>query len=139
MLHLPTDLYIQLWTTYLIWSVKGLAHWLVSRCLLALRSLPYLSWVPENCLTAAKFSNRTLHHKFKYHPHHLDTWHSITVRFRRNTPFHASRTCGMSYLRQCFQVDRSFFMEKDKANERAGRLIVSDYRRPRSRATPEEL
>ena len=31
-----------------------------------------------------------------------------------------------------------FFMEK-KANERAGHLMVSDYRRPRPRATPEEL
>ena len=32
-----------------------------------------------------------------------------------------------------------FFMEKDKANERSGHLMVSDYRRPRPRATPEEL
>ena len=32
-----------------------------------------------------------------------------------------------------------FFMEKDKANERSGHLMVSDYRRPRHRATPEEL
>ena len=30
-------------------------------------------------------------------------------------------------------------MEKDKANERSGHLIVSNYRRPRPRATPEEL
>ena len=29
-------------------------------------------------------------------------------------------------------------MEKDKANERSGDLMVSDYRRPRPRATPEE-
>ena len=32
-----------------------------------------------------------------------------------------------------------FFMKKNKANERSGRLMVSDYRRPRPRATPEEL
>ena len=30
-------------------------------------------------------------------------------------------------------------MEKDKANERAGHLMVSDYRRPQPRATQEEL
>ena len=30
-------------------------------------------------------------------------------------------------------------MEKDKANERAGHLMVKYYRRPRPRATPEEL
>ena len=30
-------------------------------------------------------------------------------------------------------------MEKDKANERSGHLMVSDYRRPRHRATLEEL
>ena len=28
-----------------------------------------------------------------------------------------------------------FFMENDKANERSGHLMVSDYRRPRPRAT----
>ena len=33
---------------------------------------------------SAEFSNRTVRHKFKYHPHDLDTWHSTTVRFRRN-------------------------------------------------------
>ena len=33
----------------------------------------------------------------------------------------------------------SFFMENDKANERAGHLMVSDYHRPRPRATPQEL
>ena len=32
-----------------------------------------------------------------------------------------------------------FFMEKDKTNERSAHLMVSDYRRPRPRATPEEL
>ena len=32
-----------------------------------------------------------------------------------------------------------FFMEKDKANERSGQLMVSDHRRTRSRVTPEEL
>ena len=32
-----------------------------------------------------------------------------------------------------------FFMEKNKANERPSHLMVSDYRRPRPRATPEEL
>ena len=32
-----------------------------------------------------------------------------------------------------------FFMEKDKANEHACHLMVSDYRRPRHRATPEKL
>ena len=32
-----------------------------------------------------------------------------------------------------------FFMEKDKAKERSGHLMVSDYRRPRPLATPEEL
>ena len=32
-----------------------------------------------------------------------------------------------------------FFMEKNKANERSGHLMVSDYRRPRPRATPKEL
>ena len=30
-------------------------------------------------------------------------------------------------------------MEKDKANEHKGHLIVSDYRRPRPRETLEEL
>ena len=30
-------------------------------------------------------------------------------------------------------------MEKDNANKRSGHLMVSDYRRPRPRATPEEL
>ena len=30
-------------------------------------------------------------------------------------------------------------MEKDKANERTGHLMVSDHRRPRLRVTPEEL
>ena len=30
----------------------------------------------------------------------------------------------------------SFFMGKDKANERSGHLMVSDYRRPRLRVTP---
>ena len=30
-------------------------------------------------------------------------------------------------------------MEKDNANERSGHLMVSDYRGPRPRATPEEL
>ena len=30
-------------------------------------------------------------------------------------------------------------MEKDKANERAGYLMVSDHRLPRPRVTPEEL
>ena len=33
----------------------------------------------------------------------------------------------------------NYNMEKDKANERWGHLMVSDYRRPRPRATPEEL
>ena len=32
-----------------------------------------------------------------------------------------------------------FFYEKDKVNERAGHLMVSEYRRPRPRATREEL
>ena len=32
-----------------------------------------------------------------------------------------------------------FFYGKDKANERSGHLMVSDYRRPQPRATPEEL
>ena len=32
-----------------------------------------------------------------------------------------------------------FFYGKDKANERSGHLMVSDYRRPRLRATPEEV
>ena len=32
-----------------------------------------------------------------------------------------------------------FFYGKDKANERAGHLMVSDHRRLRPRATPEEL
>ena len=27
---------------------------------------------------------RTVRHKLKYHPYHLDTWQSTTVRFRRN-------------------------------------------------------
>ena len=30
-------------------------------------------------------------------------------------------------------------MEKDKANERSGHLMASDYRRPRPRATPDDL
>ena len=30
-------------------------------------------------------------------------------------------------------------MEKHNANNRSGHLMVSDYRRPRARATPEEL
>ena len=40
-----------------------------------------------------------------------------------------------------FSIDDNtfFFYGKDKANERAGHLMVSDYRRPRPRATPEEL
>ena len=33
----------------------------------------------------------------------------------------------------------SFFYGKNKANERSGHLTVSDHRRPRLRATPEEL
>ena len=32
-----------------------------------------------------------------------------------------------------------FFYGKDKANKRSGHLMVSDYRCPRPRATPEEL
>ena len=40
--------------------------------------------VLKNCLPAVEFSNRTVRHKLKYHPHHLDTWQSTTVRFRRN-------------------------------------------------------
>ena len=35
-------------------------------------------------LLAAEFSNRTVRHKLKYHPHNLDTWHPSTVRFRKN-------------------------------------------------------
>ena len=35
-------------------------------------------------LPAAESSNRTVRHKLKYHPHHLDTWHSTPVRFRKN-------------------------------------------------------
>ena len=31
-------------------------------------------------LPAAEFSIRTIRHKLKYHPHHLDTGHSTTVR-----------------------------------------------------------
>ena len=40
-----------------------------------------------------------------------------------------------------FSIDDNtcFFYGKHKANERAGHLMVSDYRRPRPRATPEEL
>ena len=30
-------------------------------------------------LPAAEFSNRTVRHKLKYLPHHLDTWHSTIV------------------------------------------------------------
>ena len=30
-------------------------------------------------------------------------------------------------------------MEKNKSNERTGHLVVSDHRRQRPRATPEEL
>ena len=33
----------------------------------------------------------------------------------------------------------TFFYGNDKANERTGHLMVSDYRRPRPRATPGEL
>ena len=29
---------------------------------------------------AAAFSNRTVRHKFKYHPHQLDTWHFTTFK-----------------------------------------------------------
>ena len=32
-----------------------------------------------------------------------------------------------------------FFYGNDKANERSGHLMISDYRRPRPRAAPEEL
>ena len=32
-----------------------------------------------------------------------------------------------------------FFMRKDMANKRSGHLMISDYRGPRPRATPEEL
>ena len=35
-------------------------------------------------LPIAEFSNRTVRHKLNYHPHHLDTRQSVTVRFRRN-------------------------------------------------------
>ena len=35
-------------------------------------------------LPAAEFSNRTVRHKLKYHPHRLDTWYSTTVLLRRN-------------------------------------------------------
>ena len=35
-------------------------------------------------LPVAEFSNRTLRHKLKYHPHHMDTWQSTTVRFRND-------------------------------------------------------
>ena len=38
----------------------------------------------------------------------------------------------------CYNND-DFFYGKDKANERACHLMVSDHRRPRPRATPEEL
>ena len=32
----------------------------------------------------AEFSNHTVCHKLKYHPHHLDTWYFTTVRFCKN-------------------------------------------------------
>ncbi|XP_045510061.1 uncharacterized protein LOC123705360 [Colias croceus] len=35
-------------------------------------------------IPAAEFHHRTARHKLKYHPQHLDTWRSSTVRFRRN-------------------------------------------------------
>ena len=38
-----------------------------------------------------------------------------------------------------FLVGIFFFYGEGKANERSGHLMVSDYRRPRHRATPEEL
>ena len=37
-----------------------------------------------NLLPAAEFSNRTVRHKLKYHPHHLDMWQSTTMGFLRN-------------------------------------------------------
>ena len=33
----------------------------------------------------------------------------------------------------------TFFYRKDKAKERSGHLMVSDYGRPRPRTTPEEV
>ena len=36
-------------------------------------------------------------------------------------------------------VGSFFYGKRGKANERSGHLIVSDYRRRRPRATPEEL
>ena len=41
----------------------------------------------------------------------------------------------ISSIRLCYV----FFMEKDKANERSGHLMVSDYHCPRPRVTPKEL
>ena len=45
-------------------------------------------------LPAAEFSNRTVLHNLIYHPHHLDTWQSTAVRFRRNFLPRASELCN---------------------------------------------
>ena len=56
-----------------------------------------------NCLTFYLLPNFLIvRHKLKYHPHHLDTWHSTTVQFHRNS---LPLNWGMTHLRQCFQVD----------------------------------
>ena len=62
----------------------------------------------------------------------------ITIVDNSNTP---TQKAIKSIVTLCaLHYDLSFFfMEKDKANERAGHLMVSDHRRPRPRATPEEL
>ena len=67
------------------WSVKGLT--------LALRRD-----IASLLLPAAEFSNCTVRDKLKYHPHHLDTWHSTTVRFR-NASFHAYSLNPISTLK----------------------------------------
>ena len=35
-------------------------------------------------LPGTEFCNRTVRKKLQYHPLYIDTWHSTTVRFRRN-------------------------------------------------------
>ena len=59
--------------------MKGLTHWILYRTYHGECSKKLFDLLP-----ADEFSNQSVHHKFKYHPNHLDTWHCTTVQFRKN-------------------------------------------------------
>ena len=91
-------------------SVQGLTHWfcveMSPRC--AFPTAFITGSVLENCLTCYQPPNfltsdnfLSVLHKLKYHPQNLDTWHSTTVRFRRNFLPRATQLCnGIRTLRR---------------------------------------